>query len=288
MNMRVHQKIMGVFLILLAVFISSSAQAEFITDKVVINVHSERFEQGTVLKKLSSGTAITVLMNDGAFSRIRTNDNVTGWIESKYITNEKPAQLEYLEMLARSKTLEAKLKAAEDKLSSQATGETEGIDLAELAELRKRAADAGWMRVELKKARDRVSELETKLKSNNKNVSSSQEELDQLREQKKLLEERLAAAVLVNEQQDTFTQEPSDATTTTDADEEGWRISIGWFLGSIVAAIIIGLIVGMTWLDMGEVEQAQVAFQHALDADPGDSAALFNVVRTRRNGAEHA
>jgi len=241
----------------MTMFMSMSVQAAFITDKVVVNIHSEKFEQGTVLKKISSGTPVTVLMNDGEFSRIRTNDNITGWIESKYVTNEKPTQLEYLELLAKTKTLEAKLKAAESNQTDQGSTDAEGVDVAELVELRKRAADAGWMRVELKKARDRVIELETQLNSKNKNTSNSQDELKSLRDDNKMLKERLAAALLVNEQQD-VTEPPGDAspvdTTNTDnhdnrQDQNGWSVNISWFLGSIVVALIIGLIVGMTWLD---------------------------------------
>lgn len=239
----------GFFLLCLTLFLSVPAQAEFITDKVVVKVHAERFGQGAVLKTLSSGTTITVLMNEGNYSRIRTSDNVTGWVESKYITNEKPTQLEYLELLSRSKTLEARLKTAEEKLSAQPASEAEGIDLTELAELRKRAADAGWMRVELKKTRDRVNSLESKLKSSSQNTSSAEGELNQLREQNKILEERLAAAVLVNEQQEIQPQEPAETTTPEAPEKDAMAVSIEWFLGSIVIAVIIGLIAGMIWLD---------------------------------------
>lgn len=249
MNTRFSQHIPGIFLLCLTLFYSVSAQAEFITDKVVVSVHAERFGQGAVLKTLSSGTAVTVLMNDGKYSRIRTNDNITGWIESKYITNEKPSQLEYLELLTKSKTLEAKLKAAEEKLTNQPAGDAEGVDLGELEELRKRAADAGWMRVELKKARDRVNEIEAKLKSASQSTSSSEEELNKLREQNKMLKERLAAAVLVNEQQESFIQDSDETAPVKGTQGESMAVSIEWFLGSIIAAIIVGLIAGMSWLD---------------------------------------
>lgn len=249
MDTRFSRYIPSVFLLFLTLFTSVSVQAEFITDKIVINIHAERFGQGAVLKTLSSGTAVTVLMNDGKYSRIRTNDNVTGWIESQYITNEKPSQLEYLELLTRSKTLEAQLKTAEEKLTAQPAGDSDGVDLAELAELRKRAADAGWMRVELKKSRDRVNELEGKLKATNQNASGSANELNKLREHNKMLEERLAASLLVNEHQESFTQEAEVSTPTSETQNEGMAVSIEWFLGSIVVAIIIGLIAGMTWLD---------------------------------------
>ena len=134
--------------------------------------------------------------------------------------------------------------------------ETEGIDLAELEELRKRAADAGWMRVELKKARDLASELEGKLSSVDKNNSSSEQELNKLREQNKMLQKRLAAAVLVNEQQETSIPQPQSEEPVLKQETENLKpenyktgISVGWFLGSIVIAIIIGLIAGMKWLD---------------------------------------
>jgi uncharacterized protein YhaN len=188
-------------------------------------------------------------MNDGKYSRVRTNDNITGWVESKYVTNEKPAQLEYLEILTKAKTLEAQLKAANEKLTAQPDGETEGVDLAELEELRKRAADAGWMRVELKKARDQTNELEKKLQTHNKDSSNSEEELSKLKEQNEMLKKRLAAAVLINEQQDTFAQQSEESDALPDRKNDGINISIGWFLGSIVVAIIIGLVAGMTWLD---------------------------------------
>lgn len=255
MSPRTIQRIRKALLLCLTLFISTSVQAAFITDKVVVNVHAERFGQGAVLKTLSSGSSVTVLMNDGQYSRVRTNDNITGWVESKFISNEKPTQLEYLELLNKTKKLEADLKAAKAEQTSQPEAGGEGIDIAELAELRKRAADAGWMRVELKKARDRAGELEVKLKSNNKNVSSSEEEITQLKQKNKMLEERLAAAILVNEQQD-ITEQPEAASldeNTNPGDQarnnDGWTVKIGWFLGSIVVALIIGLVVGMTWLD---------------------------------------
>ena len=187
-------------------------------------------------------------MKDGDYTRVRTNDNVTGWVESKYITKEQPAQIAYLTLLAKSKTLEAKLKAAE------ADGGGDGIDIAEIEELRKRAADAGWMRVELKKARERLTEIENKVKTSGKAANSSQEELNTLRNQNKELQARLAASMLVNEQQQEVVMQEDGSlsiptTTTQNTSEQGWVVNIEWFLGSIVVALILGLIGGMIWLD---------------------------------------
>lgn len=245
------QKICGILLCLMPL-LSLPAQAAFITDKIVVEVRSQSLSQGSVLKTLSSGSAVEVLMKDGDYSRIRTNDNVTGWVESKFLTNEQPTQIEYLTLLTKSKTLEAKLKAAEAKLTSSGEGGGDGIDIAEIEELRKRAADAGWMRVELKKARDRAIEVEKKIKAGGQAVSNSQQELDSLRNQNKELQSRLAASMLVNEQQQEMViQEDGDSSIPVSqyTEEQGWAVNIEWFLGSIVVALIIGLIAGVTWLD---------------------------------------
>jgi SH3 domain protein len=247
----VTQWLINSLLLCLAALMPLSAQAEFITDKITVDLHADRFPQSAVLKTLSSGSNVEVLISDGDYSRVRTSDNITGWVESKYLTNEKPTQLEYLELLTKSKTLEAKLKAAEDKLASTAANgnnDTQGIDPAELEELRKRANDAGWMRVELKKARDRADKFEAKLKAKGKAANSSEDELNSLRQQNQSLQKKLAAALLISEQQGT----PTDGDKTPDTKDnqnQDWSVSISWFFGSIVVALIIGLIVGMTWLD---------------------------------------
>ena len=248
------KQLMRGILLCLMPLLSLPTQAEFVTDKIVIEVHSQRFSQGSVLKTLPSGSAVKVLMKDGEYTRVRTNDNVTGWVESKFLTNEQPTQIAYLTLLAKSKSLEAKLKAAEAQLSNSGQAGDDGIDIAEIEELRKRAADAGWMRVELKKARERIIDIENKMKSSGKTVNSSQKELNTLRNQNKELQARLAASVLISEQQEIAIQEGGMASPTQNSDEhssdnQDWAVNIEWFLGSILVALIIGLIGGMTWLD---------------------------------------
>jgi uncharacterized protein YgiM (DUF1202 family) len=227
--------------------ISLSAQAEFVTDKIVIEVRSQRLSQGAILKTLPSGSDVEVLMRDGDYARIRTNDNITGWVQSQFLTKDQPTQNVYLELLAKYNTLETKLKAAE---ANQGGGD--GIDIAEIEELRKRAADAGWMRVELKKARDRNNELENKIKTSGQPGNSSQKELAILNDKNKELERRLAAAMEYNEQQQQLAIEEgvtASVSASQTSDEQDWAVNIEWFLGSIVVALIIGLIGGMTWLD---------------------------------------
>ncbi len=235
-------------LLCLMPLLSLPTQADFVTDKIVIEVRSQRLSQGAVLKTLPSGSAVEVLMTDGDYARIRTSDNITGWVQSQFLTKEQPTQVAYLTLLAKSKTLEAKLKALE---TNQGEG-GDGIDIAEIEELRKRAADAGWMRVELKKARDRMAEIQRQTKTSGQSSNSSQKELAILNDKNKELERRLAAAIQFNEQQQELAAQEgaTQAVSTTQASgEQGWVVNIEWFLGSIIVALIIGLVGGMTWLD---------------------------------------
>lgn len=238
-------------LLCLTSFMTLTVQAAFITDKIIVEVHAQRFSQGALLKNLTSGSSVKVVMSDGKYTRVLTSDNITGWVESKFLTNEKPVQLEYLELLSKSKTLEARLKAAEEK---QGKAGDDGINIAEIEELRKRATDAGWMRVELKKARDRALMAEKKLKTRKQTANSSQDELNALQNQNKELQERLSAAMLVSEQQqEVVVQDVTAATdavsSSSDAGNEDWSVKLEWFFSSIVVALIIGLIAGMAWLD---------------------------------------
>lgn len=254
--------------ILLCVY--NGAHAAFITDKIVVNLYAQATDQGQVLKKLPSGAVVEVISNTGQFTQVRTTDNITGWIVSQFITNEKPSQLEYLELLGRTKTLEAELKAAREKPSTAPAAAATPISVEELADLQQRAKDAGWIRAELKKARDRVDELEAQMNAKVKTSTGSQQEIDKLRADNMALEERLAATLLVNEQppeqQDTAepTETADDAnpapveTASADTpdnasnhntDATGWSVKLKWFLGSLAVALIAGFIAGITWLD---------------------------------------
>ncbi|MDT8383432.1 MAG: TIGR04211 family SH3 domain-containing protein [Gammaproteobacteria bacterium] len=239
-------------------------QAAFVTDKIVAEVRSERFGQGTLLKSLPSGSSVEVLVADGKYSRIRTADNVTGWINSTFLTNEKPTQLEYLELLAASKLTEARLRELEEQLASSAGNNSAEVNDEEIEALKKQAQDARWMKIEMMKARDRADQAEAKLKSLGQQTGDSQKTLEKLRTQNQDLEQRLAAALLVNEQQETTLLQTASAATLADTSTEPaspavdmdppvssgrWSVAIEWFLGGLFSALLIGFVAGLLWLD---------------------------------------
>lgn len=244
--------------------LSAISQAAFVTDKIVAEVRSERLGQGTLLKNLPSGSSVEVLMSDGKYSRIRTADNVTGWINSALLTNEKPAQLAYLELLAASKLTEDKLRELEEQLASSAETNSAETNDEEIEALKKQAQDARWMKIEMMKARDRADQAEAKLKTLNQKTGDGQQALEKLRNQNQDLEQRLAAALLVNEQQETTLLQTASAATLADTSTEPapptpdgsapvpsdrWSVAIEWFLGGLFSALLIGFVAGLMWLD---------------------------------------
>jgi Bacterial SH3 domain len=240
-----------------------SANAAFITDKIVVEVRTERFGQGTVLKKLPSGTSVEVLMSDGKYTRVRTTDNITGWVASTFLTNKKPTQLEYLELLAKSKSTEARLRTAEQQLANNGAATPASISNEEIKKLKGEAKNSRWMKVEMQKARDRAEQAEGKLKvelkkqsEKGKKRSAAKQQLEELRTQNNELEQRLAAALLVSEQQNVDASVQIDPvelkpipTIETIRQDDGWSVGIKWFFGSLFTALIIGFVTGITWLD---------------------------------------
>jgi len=254
----IHRITLGIFMSLLSC-LPLVSHAAFITDKIVIEVRTERFDQGAILKELSSGASVEVLMSDGKYTRVRTTDNITGWVNSKFLSNEKPSQLEHLELLSKIKTTEEKLRVAEKKLADAPAADTGSANSEEIETLKKQAKDVRWMKAEMQKARSRAETAEEKLKAELKKRSSKGKEnddakqhLEDLRTQNNELETRLAAALLVNKQQrEPANIEPAPAAfvATPTTIDDGRIVNLQWFLGSLFVALVIGFIAGLTWLD---------------------------------------
>jgi SH3 domain protein len=227
-----------------------NALATYITDKVEVELRAQAFGQGAVLGTLQGGDDVEVLSSDGDYARIQTANKITGWIEARYLSDSKPKQ-------ADVQALKKELQAAKDKLQKlQASVPSD----AEMKKLQQAVKDASWLRVELNKAREKIKALEAAAQSSASASSATQQELEALRASHADLEQRLAAALLINEQQQMaeISAAPDAAPITDSAGErlatqttvaEGWSFRPQWFLGSIFTAIIIGIILGMVWMD---------------------------------------
>lgn len=248
-------------LLALLLGLSLPAHAAFITDRIEVPVYAEKYHQGGVLKTLLSGEQVDILMKDGDFARIRTRDGTTGWVDFKFISAERPLGLDYLELRSRYKALEEKLAEVQQQPAASREATTPIISEEALAKLRQDAKDIRWMKAEMNKARARAKKLEDELATlrastakQSDETSAAQEMLAQLRAQNEDLETRLAAALLINEEQQRAAEaaaetRPAAIETAPSAAVSAWSVSLQWFLGGLAAAFTIGIIGGVRWLD---------------------------------------
>lgn len=135
----------GYLLIALMLLLVSTAHSAYITDKLVAGLYQEARVTDKPLKALNSGTPLEVISRKNGFVKVRTSDNTVGWVESTYLTDEKPARSILLDTQARLATLQKqfeKLKAASGKQAEQAEIATMNQQQQQLAEKLKKENQA--------------------------------------------------------------------------------------------------------------------------------------------------
>lgn len=79
---------------------SLGAQAEHITDKLVVGLYQDAKLAGEPVQLISSGTPLEVLERGNGVMQVRLADDTRGWVQSSYVTAEKPASMMLLEAQA--------------------------------------------------------------------------------------------------------------------------------------------------------------------------------------------
>lgn len=234
-----NSRLVVVLVLLLGILLSSSvatAESLYITDKISIDVYSDKFAKGEHIKSLPTGTIVEIIERDQGYAQIRTRDSLEGWVESKYLSNEKPLQIEYLQ-------LSAKYKAAQEKINDYQTR------LLELQELRKEAQTVDWLRTKLKENETTENTLEQNLKL--KDIS-----IAELKITVASLEEQLANT---RQQLDEVLQNTHPVGNTYPLDDEGNSQPIystsssvsfyTWLVLSLAVTLIIGILMGFVLID---------------------------------------
>lgn len=233
---------------------SAYAETTFITDKIVVDIFADKFQRGIAIKSLPSGTVVEVVQTDGDFAKVRTIDNKEGWLHSKFLTTEKPAQLGYAQLMAEHKTLEQELTAANEKLKGSQNAEKELIAVANV-------------RKELKQAKTKIAKLDKTVKNKTQALSKAEKELTALQQSVTELQEQLKqkdqggeTSVKVEEQNKAKPIKvlpiKSPPTKTTPAPQDETRaavwdmpIPLKWVLTALLLSTLLGVYLGYQWLD---------------------------------------
>ena len=211
-----------IVLSLVLLFTVSSLHAAHITDKLLVGFYEQADDSKRPQRILFSGTAVEVLKREGAFSQVRLGDGSVGWVKSTYITDEKPAKAQLLELQAKNGDLQQQLQEKEKELQAARAKNSNTADQKlqqelvitkrKLIEVRKEIAqlqEAGkkereQQKTQLQKAGEANKVLQQQLAEANKNLLIARNEAAQtqtsssdaarLQETNKTLQQQLAEA----------------------------------------------------------------------------------------------
>jgi len=135
-------------LLILLLYLCSVAHAEHITDQLVVGLYEQAGLEGEPLQLLTSGTPVEVLERGKGVLKVRLADDTQGWVESGYVTKDKPAAMQLLEAQAELRRLKRQLGEA------SGAGAGEGV-APELASEREAELED-----QLQQAQQRITRLE--------------------------------------------------------------------------------------------------------------------------------
>jgi SH3 domain protein len=104
--------------LLVALCQNLSADIRYVTDDLQLSLHEKSNSKGKLLQKLSSGTRLEVLKEDGFYARVKTPDGTTGWTKSGFLVTEKPARAQLIELQQTHSQLQQELETTREQLKA--------------------------------------------------------------------------------------------------------------------------------------------------------------------------
>lgn len=234
-----NSRLVAVWVLMLGMVLGSkvaSAETFYITDKISIDVHSKPFAKGDLIKSLPTGAIVEVLSKEKGYTRIRSQDDTEGWVESKFLSNEKPTQIDYLQLSAKYKTAQEKIHDYETRLL-------------DMQELRKEAQTADWLRSKLKENESTASTLEHNLKLKDISIAELKINVASLEEQlfsaRKQLDEVQGTSQMASYSDSSNAETISQPLYSTSSSVSFYT----WLVLSLAVTLIIGILMGFVLID---------------------------------------
>ena len=250
-------------LILLTSFFSigiSQAETVYVTDRILLGIHTEANEESPLIDSVPSGTAVQVLETTGAFKKVRLPNGKTGWASNGYLVAEKPSSAQLDDMVAKQQKLEAELKSVKEKLKKSNR---------EIQVRRDQLSNARTTIEELKKKNSAgVPQVDTKMAEE---LAAANQEVENLKQKITQLESSQPAEVTVTDVDrdlaERFKKLEEDNIALQGRIEmalahlSGKKIPLPeelalldpplprWMWGVLLLMVIIGVLVGVGWMD---------------------------------------
>jgi SH3 domain protein len=81
---------LAVFLWFCVAALPAGAETLYVTDRFEIGVHESTDIDSVIIAVIPSGTPLTVITRTGEFVQVSTPDGTRGWVDTRYVTGEKP------------------------------------------------------------------------------------------------------------------------------------------------------------------------------------------------------
>lgn len=151
---------------------ATAANVRYVSDQLIITLRTGQGNSFQILRALPSGTRLTVLEEDGEFSRVRTDKGTEGWVRNQYLVDQPIAEHRLAAAQQKAERLEndvrdlreraAGLQAERDHLNGELNrSEATRSSLEQkVGELEKVAATPLRLREENRRMQSRIAELE--------------------------------------------------------------------------------------------------------------------------------
>lgn len=96
----------------------TAAQTVYVTDQLSLKLRGTPASDGTVIMTLKSGDKLTLIEKQNGFSKVRTGEGKSGWVQSWYVSPEIPVTYLLEQANLETEQLKQQLDSAENKLSN--------------------------------------------------------------------------------------------------------------------------------------------------------------------------
>lgn len=186
--------------LLLVLALAVMAEEAYITQKLNIGLHEDKFLESPIIKVVPTGTRLDIIKREDRLTFVRDSSGASGWINNDYLSSTPPANSLSGPLQERTENLEKRVaELREEKLALEQQLAKKNANLPasakELAELKVTLAKleqdfkaeklkSGQLQVELTELRKRVGQ--------DSDVDSLYEQINSLQEEKLTLEVQLA------------------------------------------------------------------------------------------------
>ena len=235
------KRISYVLCLLMALAPAMNARAEtlYVTDKVLLPVTETADPASRLLKQIPTGTSLEVLQRDGEQAQVRIGDDLVGWVKSKYLVSDPPAQILLLNLVDKHNQVNDELKSVRGRMATlEADLQKKNAALSDAeAKINQLANDKdaakGQASTQTQSCPD-APKVEVPA-----NMSDSWEKIKVLTEENKLLTGQVKNALLV-----------LNGGSLGDRVGQGFTAYMPlWFVLSLIIVSAIGFASGIFWLD---------------------------------------